>query len=111
MNIKDRGQATNAFKLLIFPDARVFQAPSPKAKSEWLEHLESTKHARAAAEQQSVEQLTAIEEKDRQQKTVPQQEESVEQHNSDGENGDTPTNPFTSWNNSLKNTQPQVYVN
>ena len=32
VNIKDRGTTKNSFKVLIFPDTRVFQAPNAKAK-------------------------------------------------------------------------------
>lgn len=32
VNIKDRGNTKNAFKVLIFPDTRVFMAPTAKSK-------------------------------------------------------------------------------
>lgn len=32
VNIKDRGNTKNAFKVLIFPDTRVFMAPNVKSK-------------------------------------------------------------------------------
>uniref|UniRef100_A0A2P2I0A0 Exocyst complex component 8-like n=1 Tax=Hirondellea gigas TaxID=1518452 RepID=A0A2P2I0A0_9CRUS len=115
VNIKDRGKATNAFKLLIFPDSRVFQAPSPKAKSNWLEQLERAKHTRAAAaeQQQSNEPVTT----DKQQtsdskgnklKNTVTQQDSVESHTSaDDEASDSLTNPFSCWNTSTSNSQNQ----
>lgn len=111
VNVKDRGQATNAFKLLIFPDARVFQAPSPKAKAEWLEQLEKTKHTRAAAEQQDAnEQREAADpHTNKQIRGGAVQQDSVDSHTSEGDDGDSITNPFSSWNN-MKPSLPQVWA-
>ena len=32
VNVRDAGNCKNAFKLLMFPDTRMFQAENPKAK-------------------------------------------------------------------------------
>ncbi|KAL7306507.1 hypothetical protein TKK_0001206 [Trichogramma kaykai] len=43
VNVKDRGSVNLAFKLLAFPDTRVFQCSSATSKKEWLESCEQAK--------------------------------------------------------------------
>ncbi|XP_019637716.1 PREDICTED: exocyst complex component 8-like isoform X1 [Branchiostoma belcheri] len=55
VNIRDAGPMKNSFKVLMFPDCRVFQAESPKAKREWLDSLDQAKKSKAAADSQKKE--------------------------------------------------------
>eukprot|EP00058_Branchiostoma_floridae_P005069 XP_002590557.1 hypothetical protein BRAFLDRAFT_124535 [Branchiostoma floridae] len=55
VNIRDAGPMKNSFKVLVFPDCRVFQAESPKAKREWLDSLDQAKKSKAAADSQKKE--------------------------------------------------------
>ncbi|ESN89846.1 hypothetical protein HELRODRAFT_194798 [Helobdella robusta] len=43
VNVKDSGNVKNSFKVLMFPDARLFTAPSPKVKQRWLDMLDEAK--------------------------------------------------------------------
>lgn len=43
VNARDIGPTKNAFKILIFPDSRLFQCGSPKEKRQWLEIVEENK--------------------------------------------------------------------
>ncbi|KAF2358031.1 Exocyst component Exo84 C-terminal [Trinorchestia longiramus] len=109
VNVKDRGQATNAFKLLIFPDARVFQAPSSKVKSEWLEQLEKTKKQRVAAEQKQQQHAS----EQRPSVTNKASESGIKQQDSVGskdsqEDDESLTNPFSMWASSSSPPQSQV---
>ncbi|XP_011305129.1 exocyst complex component 8 isoform X2 [Fopius arisanus] len=50
VNVRDLGSVKLAFKLLAFPDTRVFQCPTATSKKEWLEKCEHTKRARLTQE-------------------------------------------------------------
>ena len=50
VNARDVGDCKNAFKVLMFPDTRMFMAETPKAKRQWLDILEETKKKKAAAD-------------------------------------------------------------
>ena len=43
VNMRDIGPTKNCFKILIFPDQRMFQCASTKEKRHWLEQLEESK--------------------------------------------------------------------
>lgn len=45
VNVKDNPPMKDMFKLLMFPESRIFQAENAKIKREWLEVLEATKRA------------------------------------------------------------------
>ncbi|XP_020032235.2 exocyst complex component 8 [Castor canadensis] len=45
VNVKDNPPMKDMFKLLMFPESRIFQAENAKIKREWLEVLENTKRA------------------------------------------------------------------
>lgn len=45
VNVKDNPPMKDMFKLLMFPESRIFQAENAKIKREWLEVLEETKRA------------------------------------------------------------------
>uniref|UniRef100_T1J4C7 Exocyst component Exo84 C-terminal domain-containing protein n=1 Tax=Strigamia maritima TaxID=126957 RepID=T1J4C7_STRMM len=51
VNVRDIGQLTNAFKLLMFPDTRHFCCETLKAKKELLEYLECTKKSKTNFDQ------------------------------------------------------------
>ncbi|XP_014664486.1 PREDICTED: exocyst complex component 8-like [Priapulus caudatus] len=46
VNVRDVGSAKNAFKILKFPNAHLYQCDSPKAKKTWYDKLEETKKAK-----------------------------------------------------------------
>ncbi|XP_033104585.1 exocyst complex component 8-like [Anneissia japonica] len=50
VNVRDVGPVKHAFRILMFPDQRMFQANGPKTKKEWLTSLENAKKAKAAAD-------------------------------------------------------------
>lgn len=55
VNVRDMGNVKMAWKLLAFPDTRVFQCSSNQSKEEWLEKFDQAKKARLAQEQQKRE--------------------------------------------------------
>ncbi|XP_071451392.1 exocyst complex component 8 [Hetaerina americana] len=55
VNVKDFASVRYAFKLLVFPDTRLFQCNTVQSKKEWLESFEKAKKARLAQEQQKRE--------------------------------------------------------
>ncbi|XP_060528320.1 exocyst complex component 8 [Cylas formicarius] len=55
VNVRDLGNVKHAFKLLIFPDTRVFQCSSNSSKKEWLDKIDQVKKARLASDQQKRE--------------------------------------------------------
>ncbi|ELU07335.1 hypothetical protein CAPTEDRAFT_141927 [Capitella teleta] len=59
VNARDMGGVKNAFKILMFPDTRMFQAETPKAKRQWLDILEETKKKKAALDTQRKEAAAA----------------------------------------------------
>ncbi|KYO18793.1 exocyst complex component 8 [Alligator mississippiensis] len=56
VNVKDNPPMKDMFKLLMFPEGRIFQAENAKIKKEWLEVLEETKRSRALSEKLRLEQ-------------------------------------------------------
>ncbi|XP_067876311.1 exocyst complex component 8 [Heterodontus francisci] len=59
VNVKDNGPMRDMFKILMFPDTRVFQAENAKVKKEWLEILDQTKKSKALTERLEVEKEEA----------------------------------------------------
>ncbi|XP_067840192.1 exocyst complex component 8 [Heptranchias perlo] len=59
VNVKDNGPMRDMFKILMFPDTRVFQAENAKVKKEWLEILDQTKKNKALTERLEVEKEAA----------------------------------------------------
>lgn len=90
VNIKDRGTTKNAFKVLIFPDTRVFMAPTAKIKQDWLDEIERTKANKVAVDKHKVERAQ-IQQKERQQSLS--KEDSLESNNPFSEDSDS-LNPF-----------------
>ncbi|XP_022188141.2 exocyst complex component 8 isoform X2 [Nilaparvata lugens] len=79
VNVRDLGSIRHAFKLLAFPDSRVFQCTNNQSKREWLDQFETAKKARLAVDQQKRETVpTASEQRS------PMRTESI----------DSCTNPF-----------------
>ncbi|XP_060609798.2 exocyst complex component 8 [Anolis sagrei] len=56
VNVKDNPPMKDMFKLLMFPESRIFQAENAKIKKEWLEVLEETKRSRVLSEKRRLEQ-------------------------------------------------------
>ncbi|XP_043290134.1 exocyst complex component 8 [Venturia canescens] len=50
VNVRDLGTVKLAFKLLAFPDTRVFQCPTATSKKEWLDKCDQVKKARLTQE-------------------------------------------------------------
>ncbi|XP_005993415.1 exocyst complex component 8 [Latimeria chalumnae] len=50
VNVKDNPPMKDMFKILMFPESRIFQAENAKIKKEWLEILDETKKNRALSE-------------------------------------------------------------
>ncbi|CAL4060547.1 unnamed protein product, partial [Meganyctiphanes norvegica] len=98
VNIKDRGTTKNAFKVLIFPDTRVFMAPNPKAKQDWLDEIERTKANKVAADKKKTERVHT-QQKERQLSLT--KEESLEINNPFGaeDEEDENSNPFLEVSN------------
>ncbi|XP_015520752.2 exocyst complex component 8 isoform X1 [Neodiprion lecontei] len=53
VNVRDLGTVKLAFKLLAFPDTRVFQCATATSKKEWLDKCEQAKKARLVQEDQT----------------------------------------------------------
>ncbi|XP_014245225.1 exocyst complex component 8 [Cimex lectularius] len=51
VNVRDFGSVKHAFKLLVFPDTRLFQCPNHQAREEWLSKFEEGKKACLNSEQ------------------------------------------------------------
>ncbi|KAI4465414.1 exocyst complex component 8 [Holotrichia oblita] len=51
VNVRDLGNVKQAFKLLAFPDSRIFQCKSSAVKKEWLDKLDQAKKERLSQEQ------------------------------------------------------------
>ncbi|KAJ1524811.1 hypothetical protein ONE63_009682 [Megalurothrips usitatus] len=62
VNVRDMGSVKTAFKLLAFPDTRLFQCTSNQSKKEWLEKFESAKKAALAQEQPKRQESVATSE-------------------------------------------------
>ncbi|XP_048342191.1 exocyst complex component 8 [Sphaerodactylus townsendi] len=56
VNVKDNPPMKDMFKLLMFPESRIFQAENAKIKKEWLEVLEESKRNRVLSEKRRLEQ-------------------------------------------------------
>ncbi|KAJ9594195.1 hypothetical protein L9F63_014355, partial [Diploptera punctata] len=80
VNVRDLGSVKTAFKLLAFPDTRVFQCTNNQSKKEWLDKFDQAKKARLAQEQQKRETANPTERSP----SRPSHSESLE----------SPTNPF-----------------
>uniref|UniRef100_A0A670I8Q0 Exocyst complex component 8 n=1 Tax=Podarcis muralis TaxID=64176 RepID=A0A670I8Q0_PODMU len=60
VNVKDNPPMKDMFKLLMFPESRIFQAENAKIKKEWLEVLEETKRNRVLSEKRRLEQEAPV---------------------------------------------------
>ncbi|XP_020642286.3 exocyst complex component 8 [Pogona vitticeps] len=60
VNVKDNPPMKDMFKLLMFPESRLFQAENAKIKKEWLEVLEETKRNRVLSEKRRLEQEVPV---------------------------------------------------
>ncbi|XP_030637778.1 exocyst complex component 8 [Chanos chanos] len=56
VNVKDNPPMKDMFKILMFPDSRIFQAENSKIKKEWLEILEETKKSKVAKDRHKKEE-------------------------------------------------------
>ncbi|XP_044743188.1 exocyst complex component 8 [Chrysoperla carnea] len=61
VNVRDLGSVKFAFKLLAFPDTKVFQCSSNSSKKEWLDKFDQVKKARRTQEQIKREGTTGTE--------------------------------------------------
>ncbi|XP_069741190.1 exocyst complex component 8 [Narcine bancroftii] len=84
VNVKDAGPLRDMFKVLMFPDTRVFQAENAKVKKEWLEILDRTKKDKALNERRELEKTEALR----------RAEEEVEEEEQQRGRGPVPVNPF-----------------
>ncbi|XP_022090241.1 exocyst complex component 8-like isoform X2 [Acanthaster planci] len=50
VNVRDVGPVKNAFKILMFPDQRIYRADNSRTKRTWLDKLEEAKKTKAAAD-------------------------------------------------------------
>ncbi|AWP20345.1 putative exocyst complex component 8 [Scophthalmus maximus] len=57
VNVKDNAPMKDMFKILMFPDSRIFQAENSKIKKEWLEILDETKKNKATKDRHSKEEV------------------------------------------------------
>lgn len=104
VNVKDAGPMRDMFKVLMFPDTRVFQAENAKVKKEWLEILEQTKKNKALGERRELEKAEALrlaaaeqeqqrlqqEEEQRRRRALPSGTNPFEDEEEGGEAGDEP---------------------
>ncbi|KAL0277788.1 UNVERIFIED_CONTAM: hypothetical protein PYX00_004953 [Menopon gallinae] len=51
VNVRDLGSVKMAFKILAYPDTRLFQCLNNNSKKEWLEHFDYAKRAKLTSEQ------------------------------------------------------------
>ncbi|XP_030261537.1 exocyst complex component 8 [Sparus aurata] len=56
VNVKDNPPMKDMFKILMFPDSRIFQAENSKIKKEWLEILDETKKNKATKDRHKKEE-------------------------------------------------------
>ncbi|KAM9703984.1 exocyst complex component 8 isoform 2-T2 [Menidia menidia] len=56
VNVKDNPPMKDMFKILMFPDSRIFQAENSKVKKEWLEILDETKKNKASKDKRKKEE-------------------------------------------------------
>ncbi|KAK9888906.1 hypothetical protein WA026_001127 [Henosepilachna vigintioctopunctata] len=57
VNVKDLGNIKYAFKILIFPDTRIFKCDSETTKKEWLEKFDHAKKTKLTQDQQKRESV------------------------------------------------------
>ncbi|XP_062267677.1 exocyst complex component 8 [Platichthys flesus] len=57
VNVKDNPPMKDMFKILMFPDSRIFQAENSKVKKEWLEILDETKKSKVTKERHKKEEV------------------------------------------------------
>ncbi len=46
VNVRDFGGTKNTFKLLVFPEARLFQCANSDSKTQWMDAFENAKKSR-----------------------------------------------------------------
>lgn len=56
VNVKDNPPMKDMFKILMFPDTRIFQAENSKVKKEWLEILDETKKNKVTKDRRKKEE-------------------------------------------------------
>uniref|UniRef100_A0A1A8JHY9 Exocyst complex component 8 n=1 Tax=Nothobranchius kuhntae TaxID=321403 RepID=A0A1A8JHY9_NOTKU len=56
VNVKDNPPMKDMFKILMFPDSRIFQVENSKVKKEWLEILDETKKKKASQDKHKKEE-------------------------------------------------------
>ncbi|KAM7395053.1 hypothetical protein PAMA_006686 [Pampus argenteus] len=56
VNVKDNPPMKDMFKILMFPDSRIFQAENSKIKKEWLEILDETKKSKVTKDKHKKEE-------------------------------------------------------
>lgn len=74
VNIRDAGPVKNAFKVLMFPDSKIYQADSSKSKRQWLDILEDTKKKKAARDKQKKEAALRLAEQQQKETTNKEEE-------------------------------------
>uniref|UniRef100_A0AAV2K9R5 Exocyst component Exo84 C-terminal domain-containing protein n=1 Tax=Knipowitschia caucasica TaxID=637954 RepID=A0AAV2K9R5_KNICA len=57
VNVKDNPPMKDMFKILMFPDSRIFQAENSKIKKEWLEILDETKKNKVSKDKHTKEEV------------------------------------------------------
>ncbi|XP_071386142.1 exocyst complex component 8 [Centroberyx affinis] len=60
VNVKDNPPVKDMFKILMFPDSRIFQAENSKVKKEWLEILDETKKNKATKDRRKKEEEVVV---------------------------------------------------
>ncbi|WAR13829.1 EXOC8-like protein [Mya arenaria] len=78
VNIRDAGAVKNAFKVLMFPDSKIYAADSAKSKRQWLDILEETKKKKLARDKQKREAALRLAEQQAASPSTPKQEETIE---------------------------------
>lgn len=69
VNVRDVDTVKNAFKILKFPESRIYQTDSTKAKRQWLDILEDSKKKKAARDKQKKEAALRLSEQQAAQST------------------------------------------
>ncbi|KAK6175574.1 hypothetical protein SNE40_014007 [Patella caerulea] len=59
VNVRDVGPVKNAFKILMFPETRMYQTDNTKSKRQWLDILDDTKKKKASKDKQKKEAAAA----------------------------------------------------
>ncbi|XP_052286222.1 exocyst complex component 8-like isoform X2 [Dreissena polymorpha] len=76
VNIRDAGAVKNSFKVLMFPDSKIYAADSAKSKRQWLDILEETKKKKLARDKQKKEAALRLAEQQNTGPTTPKKEEA-----------------------------------